>query len=321
MRSVKTRKFLAAGLIIASTAGLIFYHRPALQDKKLYRQGQLLMGTVVEVISPSPKAASIVFDEIRRLEHLLSIYDPRSEVSRLNLNGELKASADTFYLIKRSKEFWLASGGAFDITVSPLMDLWGFTNKQYRLPSGTEIADTLAIVGSDKIILQDFNNVVKFKLPGTKIDLGGIAKGFALDCSVKKLREAGIKDSLINIGGQVYCSGSNGRRPWRVAVKGPRGKNIVEYLELKDSSVATSGDYEQYFLKDGRRYAHILNPKTGYPANSGASSVTVIAQDGLTADALATAIFILGKDKGEGLAKQFKGAKVRIIEDDNVQNN
>ncbi len=283
------------------------------------------MGTAIEVISPDPKAAKIVFAEMRRIENLLSKYNPESEVAKLNQSGSLKTSAETFYIIKKAKEFCEKSGGAFDITVAPLMDLWGFTNKQYNVPSEAEIINTLAFVGADKIILKDFNNVIQFKLSGSKIDLGGIAKGYALDCAVKKLKEAGINNCLINAGGQVYCLGSNGSRPWKVAVTSPRGKNLVDYLELKDKSVATSGDYEQYFIKDKKRYSHILNPKTGYPASSGVSSVTVIADNALTADALATAIFVLGKDKGERLVKQFNGVEAKIIEENRglapVENN
>jgi len=285
------------------------------QNQQLYRDNRVMMGTFVQVISPSKEAGVIVFAEFQRIENLLSKYKPDSEVSRLNKLGKLRVSPDTFYIIKGAKEFWQASDGAFDITVAPLVDLWGFTDKNYSIPKEERIKNTLRLVGSGKIILHEADNVVEFMLSGMKIDLGAIAKGYALDCAVKKLKESGINSCLINAGGQVYCLGDRFGRPWKIAIKEPRGTKITSYLQLKDKSVSTSGDYEQYFIKARRRYNHILNPKTGYPADSGVYSVTVIAQDGLTADALSTAIFVSGKEKGLALAKKFSGTEVSIVEE------
>jgi len=284
------------------------------QNKPLYKDTQVMMGTFVEVVSADKRAAGIAFAEIQRIENLLSKYNPRSEVSQLNKLGKLKVSPEAFYIIKKAIEFWRLSDGAFDITVVPLADLWGFTDKKYKLPKDQKIRNVLNLIGSDKIILQDKDNVVKFRIPGIKIDLGAIAKGYAVDCAVKKLKEAGINSCLINAGGQIYCLGDNFGTPWKVAIKNPRGKTVIGYLKLKDKAVATSGDYEQYFFKNNKRYSHILNPKTGYPADSGIVSVTVVAQDGLTSDALATAIFVLGKAKGQALVKRFPDIEVKIIE-------
>ena len=283
------------------------------QNQQLYKDNRVMMGTFVEVVSADKRAGGIAFEEIKRIENLLSKYNPQSEVSQLNKLGKLKVSPETFYIIKKAIEFWRLSDGTFDITVAPLVDLWGFTGKKYNLPKDEEIKNTLKLVGSEKIILHDSNNVVEFKTPGTKIDLGAIAKGYAVDCAVEKLKEAGIRSCLINAGGQIYCLGDNFGTPWKVAIKNPRGKTVIGYLNLKDKAVATSGDYEQYFFKNNKRYSHILNPKTGYPADSGIVSVTVVAQDGLTSDALATAIFVLGKAKGQALVKRFPDIEVKII--------
>lgn len=284
-------------------------------NRPLYRQTQVMMGTFVEVISPDERAANITFAEIQRIENILSKYKADSEVSKLNKDGRINASPELFYVIKKSIDFWQASFGAFDITVGPLVDLWGFTDKKFRKPQEAEIKKTLEVIGLNKIVLNFNNNVVKFMLLGMKIDLGAIAKGYAVDCAVKKLKEAGIKSCLVNAGGQIYCLGTKSGKPWKIAVRNPRGKDFQEILELQDKAVATSGDYEQYFIKNKKRYSHILNPKTGYPANSGVVSVTVIAGDGLTADALATAIFVLGKNKGLELARKFPEVKVKIIEE------
>jgi thiamine biosynthesis lipoprotein len=283
------------------------------QNQRLYKDNRLMLGTFVEVVSPDPRSAGIAFAEIKRIEGLLSKYKPESEISRLNKTGYLKASIEAFYIIKKSKELYQASDGAFDITVAPLADLWGFSNKKYILPKKEDIQDALKLVGSDKIILNESNNVIKFKFPGMKVDLGAIAKGYAVDCAVEKLRQAGIKSCLINAGGQVYCLGDKFTKPWKIAVQNPRGKGIIDYLELINKAISTSGDYRQYFIVDGKKYAHILNPKTGHPADSGLAGVTVVADDGLTADALSTAIFVLGKDRGAIIVKKFPGARIEAI--------
>jgi thiamine biosynthesis lipoprotein len=200
------------------------------------------------------------------------------------------------------------------------MDLWGFTDKKFRLPKDDEIKKTINLVGSDKIILQEENNVVEFKNLGMKIDLGAIAKGYAIDSAINKLKINGVKSCLINAGGDLFCLGDKLGKPWNIAIQNPRLPSFLGYLKLKDRAVATSGDYEQYFIQDNRRYAHILNPKSGYPADSGVVSVTVLASDCLTADALATAIFVLGKIKGEELAKKILGVEVKIIEENDKKN-
>jgi thiamine biosynthesis lipoprotein len=284
------------------------------QERPIYKNNRLMMGTFVEVTSPREEASQIVFNEIKRIEGLLSKYDPESQISRLNKSGKLKVDAEVFYILKKSLEFFSQSQGAFDITVAPLMDLWGFTEKEYTVPDIEKIKKTLDYIGSDKIILQEVNNMVKFRLSKMRVDLGAIAKGYAVDCAVSKLKAAGIKSCLINAGGQIYCLGNKLGKPWKVAIQDPRDDKFWGYLNLEDKAVSTSGDYQQYFFKDNKRYAHILNPKTGYPASSGIASVTVIAPDGLTADALSTAIFILGREKGEALAKKYPETQVKIVE-------
>jgi thiamine biosynthesis lipoprotein len=197
------------------------------------------------------------------------------------------------------------------------MDIWGFTDKKYRRPTDAEITDALQRVGSDKIILKNNDTVVEFSAPHMRIDLGGIAKGYGVDCAVKKLKEAGITSCLINAGGQIYALGTKYGLPWRVGMRNPRPADLADNpqaLELTDQSVSTSGDYEQYFIKGQKRYSHIINPKTGYPVDSGVIAATVIAGDGLTADALSTSAFVLGKTQGEALVKKIPGARLKITE-------
>ncbi len=193
--SAKIRRYLIAFLILGWGITLIYYilrtnpPKYLLKTKQLYRDNRLLMGTIWEITSPDKQAGEIVFSEAGRIERLLSKYIASSEISQLNRLGKLKVSAETFYIIKKSQEFYHLCQGAFDITVAPLIDLWGFTNQKFQVPGDDQIQAVLKRVGNDKIILHEKDNVVEFRIPGTQIDLGAIAKGFALDCAVKKLKE------------------------------------------------------------------------------------------------------------------------------------
>jgi thiamine biosynthesis lipoprotein len=198
------------------------------------------------------------------------------------------------------------------------MDLWGFTKKKFSQPSDEDIQKRLQFVGANKIIFHSYDNVVEFNVPGMEIDLGAIAKGYAVDCSVKALRAAGVSSCLINAGGQIYCLGTNAGKPWRIAIADPRGKEIKKFFDLTDKSVATSGDYEQYFMVGAKRFSHIMDPKTGYPSDSGVISATVIADDGLTADFLSTSLLVMGKRKGTELLKRFPGVRAEIIEQESM---
>jgi len=318
--SEKTRRYLIAFLILGWSITLIYYFqrtnpsRHLLKTKQLYRDNRLLMGTIWEVTSPNKQAAGTVFSEASRIEQLLSKYIPSSEISQLNQLGKLKVSSETFYVIKKSQEFYFLTQGAFDITVAPLVDLWGFTNKDFQVPSDDKIRATLKLIGNDKIILHQKDNVVEFKIPGMRIDLGAIAKGFALDCAVRKLKENKIDNCLINAGGQVYALGDKFKEPWKVVIQGARKAEFTGTLELKNRSASTSGDYQQFFSIGNKRYCHIIDPRTGYPAQAGIISVTVIADSGLEADALSTSIFVLGKQKAQILATKFNNLKIKITE-------
>ena len=316
--NAKTRKYLIAFLILGWGITLIysFLHanppKNLLKARQLYRDNRLLMGTIWEVVSPDKQASAIVFSEASRIEQLLSKYIPSSEISQLNRLGKLKVSAETFYIIKKSQEFCQVTQGSFDITVAPLVDLWGFSNQEFQVPNAHQIQAALKLVGSNKIILHQKDNVVEFKIPGMRIDLGAVAKGFALDCAVKKLKENKINSCLINAGGQVYALGDKFGTPWKIAIRGVEKSEFAGTLELKDASVSTSGNYEQFFFKNGLRYSHIIDPRTGYPAKTKITSVTVLDDQGLIADALSTSIFVLGKKDAPELLKKFRSTIVKI---------
>jgi thiamine biosynthesis lipoprotein len=308
---------IALALLIAVTvpglSGCRKKTEPQLEPQ-LYKDKQAMMGTFVEVISPDSRAGTIVMSRMRDVERRFSVYDEDSDISRLNKYGVCAVAPETYKLLIKAKEYWLASDGAFDITVGPLMELWGFRDKELRRPSDDRIREVMAAVGTNKIIFHTSGDVVEFSVSGMKVDCGAIAKGYAVDCAVSALREAGVSSCLINAGGDIYCLGNRFGKPWNVAIQDPGGPGMVKILHLVDKAVATSGDYEQYFTDGGVRFSHIMDPVSGYPAKAKAVSVTVVAGDCLTADFLATTGIVLGKNPITALAKRFNADDVFVIE-------
>ncbi|MBU2541297.1 MAG: FAD:protein FMN transferase [Candidatus Omnitrophica bacterium] len=277
-------------------------------------QRKFLMGTIVEVTSNSDQAAKIVFDTFKRLDEKLSHFKSSSPVAELNRDGIVSADKELLDLIVESLRISEESSGTFDITIGPLSDIWKKAIKGKELPPHKEIKKARELVDWKQVSVDRENGLIKFKKAGMKIDLGAIAKGFAVDIAVEKLKAAGISSALINAGGDIYCLGKKFNRPWKIAVRHPEKEGkFSQVFSLVDRAVATSGDYEQFFTLGGKRYSHIVDPRTGYPIDSRISSVTVVSDRAMTSDALATAIFILGEKKGLALADKFEGIEVKII--------
>lgn len=260
------------------------------------------------------------FLRIKESAARLNYYDPRSEVARINRNSGIrpvKVSAETFHLIEKALEISRMVGGAFDITVRPLYALWDFRKK--RVPTSQEITKAKERVGYDLVVLDRKRRTVFLRKKGMEIDLGGILKGFLADRCVEILREMGVSGGMVAVGGDIRVFGSRpGRDVWRIGIKDPRGSGVIAVLELREGAVSTSGDYERFFLKGGKRYHHIIDPRTGYPAR-GIWSATVVAKEGVLADALSTALFVLGIGRSAGILEKLatgfvvveKGGRVR----------
>lgn len=199
------------------------------------------------------------------------------------------ASPPVLELYQKALLVYRDSGGAFDITVGPLSELWGFSSGAHRIPRPEEIKEAQRLIGMGKIRVEGSGLILN---PGMKLDWGGIAKGWGVDLAASSLLNMGILDGFINAGGDLRCWGHNpDGKKWRIGVKNPRGKGYVGVIETTNTGVATSGDYQRYFESDGRRYHHIFDPATGYPAQ-GKMSVTVIGPEVALCDALATALFV-----------------------------
>jgi thiamine biosynthesis lipoprotein len=295
---------LKAVQFILLLLGLTLYPSSCWATDVSVKRTEFIMGTFVEitVVSPdeekSEEAVRAAFNEIKNIDALMSSNKEDSEVCRLNRLGELEVSTETSEVIKESIRFSKLSEGAFDITYKPLMNVWRKAEKENRLPEKGEIEEGIELVGYEEIEVE--KNVIRFKKPGMQIDLSCIAKGYAVDKAIAVLKRMGITRALINAGGDMYALGeiTEGKK-WRIGIQHPReGESLIAVIELKDKAIATSGDYERYFTIKGKKYSYIFNPKTGKTQENTPMSVTVVASDCKTADALSTTSFILGPEKG-----------------------
>ncbi|MDR1135608.1 MAG: FAD:protein FMN transferase [Clostridiales Family XIII bacterium] len=278
------------------------------------RMESAYLGTVISIavhdtdVDESAIAALLddCFTEIAGIDARMSVNKDSSEVSEINRNsgGEYIAVSNELYeLIGSAVSFSERSGGAFDISVGPVMELWKLDGEFARLPSPDEIREKLPLVNYNMIELEAPNRV-RLSIPGMSLDLGAIAKGYACDRVTDMLRAAGVKHAVIDMGGNIYVVGGKlDGSDWRVGIRTPlAGENgIVCRLQLKDATAVTSGGYERFFEDNGRVYNHLLDTKTGYPADSGLLSVTIVADSSSGADAYSTSCFILGLEKGMAL--------------------
>lgn len=245
-------------------------------------------------------AVEDAFTEVRRLDQLLSNYRPGSEWSKVNRlagAGSVKVSQELYDLLAACQQYSRASNGAFDITVGPLMKVWGFYKGSGRLPRKQEVAAALENVGWRNLILDPAARTVRFRKPGVEIDPGGVGKGYAVGRVVETLRKAGIESGLISAGGSsIHAIGTPPGEPgWKVDIRDPKDETkVVAEVVLKNESLATSGNYEKFFVADGKLYSHIMDPRTGFPAQ-GMLSVSVISPSPLASEIWAKPYYILGR--------------------------
>ena len=323
--------------IVAAAAGSVLLS--CSQQKKALTRETFVMGTKAWITiysgdrSGAEKAIKDSFRELYRIDAAMSNWKKSSEISILNDSSHgmpVKVSQELFALVDSSFEYSRLTSGAFDITARPLVLLWGFERaggveqddtgaerhgedidapSSKRTPSKKQIEKTLQRVGYERVSLNADSLTITIP-EGMSLDLAGVAKGYAIDRCRSIIEAEGFTSALINLGGNIYALGTPPEASgWKVGIRDPRGSaDIVGYLLLKDEAVATSGDYENFVEINGKRYGHIIDPKTGYPAD-GVLSVTVIAPSGLASDALSTGFFVLGPERAEKVAAGLKGVK------------
>jgi FAD:protein FMN transferase len=297
---------------------LMLLSKPAVA--KWYNHVFSVMGTQAKVEfewNDESQAQSLikqVVAEMNRIDLLMSPYKETSELSSVNrqaFKGPLVISQELFTLLERSIHFSKLTSGAFDISFSSVGYLYDY-RKQLK-PTRSQIKALRTAINYNNIILDKDNLTVRFTDKRVRIDLGGIAKGHSVDTSIALLRKAGVKNAYINAGGDSRLIGNKNDRLWYIGVRHPRDdKKLLVNLPLDEVSLSTSGDYERFFIKDGVRYHHIIDPKTGESAK-GMQSATILAGDSTTADALSTSIFVLGVTKGMALVNSLEDVSAIVV--------
>ncbi len=292
-------------------------------DSHIYRK--LQMGTLVEITvlggdkERFDKAIGRAFRKIHELENLFSSYEPPSDVSRISGGagqGPVTVSADVVQVALKAKEVAKLTDGAFDPTIGSLAGLWGYSGEKGIVPTLEELKKVLPHVNYKKILIDKEASTVELADPGVAFNLGGIAKGYIIGQAVEVLKKYGITRAIIKAGGDMFTFNVSGKkkRPFKIGIRDPRGAetDIIGEVYLTNGAVATSGDYERFFMVDGKRYHHILNPKTGMPAMK-TRSATVVTIDPTLADALSTGVFVLGPAKGMALIERLEGVEGVIV--------
>lgn len=238
-------------------------------------------------------------ERVEELDALLSTGDENSEIYQLNQSGEATLSEEGGYLVERALELYQKTDGAFDIAIYPVMQAWGFPTQEYHVPDDATLKEKLALADASKVNYDKDTRKISFGQDGMEIDLGGIAKGYTSSQIMQIYQDCGVTSGLVNLGGNVQALGckTDGSK-WRVAIQSPDDtEDYLGILEIENQAVITSGGYERYFEEDGVTYHHIIDPATGYPADSGLISVTIVSDDGTLADGLSTSLFIMGEEK------------------------
>jgi thiamine biosynthesis lipoprotein len=310
-------KYLKAVLLLTVLVivGLFAFRSYNARRFHLEQDTRFLMDTYVTIYAVGPSSATRpairkAFERMQAVDEKFNIHNPDSPLYDFNRKGTPITDPEILAVTRLALSVSRETDGAFDITISPLVDLWGFYGDDPALPDEAAIEAYLEQVDYRRLALID--GELRKRSPAVRIDLGGIAKGYAIGEAARSLKENGAVSALIDAGGDVYALGAKGEAPWKVGIRNPRGDEILGYVEVIDLAVMGSGDYERFFVHDGRRYHHILDPKTGYPAK-GMVAVNLFAADPMTADVWCTAVFAMGPEKGLELVDQKEGMEAIVI--------
>ncbi len=305
-------------MAVAAAVALLIAYASARRPGGIVSESRFLMDTLVTVTlwgMPEPDARGALdgaFEAMERVDREMA-RRPDTPLGELNREGRARVSESMYAVVASAVGWARRTAGAFDPTVAPLLDLWDIPSGPHPPPSPGALAEVLGRTGWHRVRLDEEGRWVD--LGGTEIDLGGIAKGYAIDRAVEALRSAGARDFLVDAGGDLYLAGTKGGRPWRIAIQHPRADRYLRIVEPLEGALVTSGDYERFFEWDGQRFHHILDPRTGEPAR-GCQSVTVWAPAAVDADALATAVFVLGPEEGLRLLEREPGVEGLIVASD-----
>jgi thiamine biosynthesis lipoprotein len=324
--------FLIATFIAVLMVPLFLRGRSRVQHDSGYR---LVMGTFAHLKAiakdkdTAKKCVETAFAELKKVDKLMSDYKSDSEISEVNRDAfkrAVKVSAPTFKVLQKSIEFSRFSEGAFDITIAPLTELWRSAAEVNSVPTEAELAVTRSKVGYEKLFLDANEMAVRFAVEGMRLDLGGIAKGYAIDRAIEAMQAGGAAGGMVDVGGDIRCFGlpPKGKKTWRIGLQNPAEPDsdeetlaggpdqVLMVLKLTNAAIATSGGYRRFVLVEGKKYSHIKDRVTGASAE-GMSSVTIISQRAINADALATAVSVMGPEKGLALIEKTPQTEAILI--------
>ncbi|EJO5346288.1 FAD:protein FMN transferase [Clostridium botulinum] len=304
---------------------LIFLGCDSKEKKEPVSRETYLMGTIVNIKAygkDADKAVQASVDKISDIENKMSVNISNSEISKINKNAGIapvKVSKDTLNVVKASLIYSKKTKGSFDITVEPLVSLWGIGTEKARVPSKDEIENVLNLINYKDVSINEKESTVMLKNKNQSIDLGGIAKGYTADELKKIFSNYNIQSAFLSLGGNVYVLGNKpDKSSWKIGIQNPlepRG-NYLGIVSVSDKSVVTSGNYERFFEKNGKRYHHIFDTKTGYPAEKGLISVSIISDKSIDGDALSTSVYTLGLNQGKKLIENLKGVEAIFVTKD-----
>lgn len=328
----KTKKlivYIIVGLIVIAGIAIVHKKRCRLVDAD---SGQrVLMGTFVRIIAVAEnktiarKSIEAGFEKIKMVDDLMSTYKEQSEISAVNnkaFENPVKISQPFMDVLLKSIEYSKLTDGAFDVTVGPIEKMWHDAEKAEKLPTAEQMDLAKAKVGYEKLTIDPDNMTVQFANEGMRIDLGAIAKGYAIDLAVQAMQEAGAAGAMVDAGGDIRCWGQYqpGKDKWMVGLQDPTKADqaglmsaVMLVLKLDNMAVATSGDYQRFELVEGKKISHIINPESGAEAK-GLTSVTVICDNAADADALATSVSVLGVEKGLKIIESRDNTEAILIE-------
>lgn len=283
------------------------------------------MGTVItERVygQNAEKASEEVMLRMKQIEERMTINAAGGDVNKLNSEAgrsTVKLNEDTIYVLNKARQYGELSSGTFDVTIGPLVQSWGIFTDHKRVLSKNEVDSLLKLVNYRDLTVDSGNLTAKLARQGQVVDLGGIAKGFAGDEAIKIYKKYGVVSAFVNLGGNVVTLGKKpDGSPWSIGVQNPRAANgkYIGILKISDKAVVSSGDYERFFEENGIRYHHIIDPRSGYPSDSGLIGTTIVADSSIDADALSTSTFVLGLDKGMELIESLQGVEAIFITKD-----
>ena len=311
-------------LLLCICLPLVFVGCDSKSEEPVSRE-TYLMGTIINIKAygkNADKAVQASVDKISDIENKMSLNISTSEINKINKNAGIapvKVSKNTFDVVKASLIYSEKTKGSFDITVEPLVSLWGIGTDKARIPSKDEISNALSLINYKDVVINEKESTIMLKRKGQAIDLGAIAKGYTADELKKVLLNYNVSSAFLNLGGNVYVLGNKpDKTPWKIGVQNPlepRG-DYLGIVSVYDKSVVTSGNYERFFERNGKRYHHIFDTKTGYPAEKGLISVSIISDKSIDGDALSTSVYTLGLDEGKKLIESLKDVEAVFVTND-----